>query len=65
VEGERISLTSANGHTAELAYLESMIVPAAARKVRISNRGSRPCRLVLVFVRPGIGVSQPLNDPIA
>jgi len=63
VEGERISLTSANGHTAELAYLESMIIPAAARKVRMNNRGSRPCRLVLVFVRPGTGISQPLNDP--
>lgn len=64
VEGERISLTSANGYTSELAYLESMIIPAAARKVRMINRGSRPCKLLLVFVRPGTGVSQPLNDPI-
>lgn len=63
VEGERIVLTASNGTPVELHYLESMIIPAASGDVRISNRGTRPCKLVVVFVRPGTGGAFPLNDP--
>jgi mannose-6-phosphate isomerase class I len=63
VEGERVALTAANGTTTGLAYLESMIIPAAAGRIRIVNGGKRPCKLVLVFVRPGTGSAFPLNDP--
>ncbi len=65
VEGERVELAGTNGRRQPLAYLESMIVPAAAETVEVVNPGERPCTLVLVFVRPGVGSSQPLNDPIA
>jgi mannose-6-phosphate isomerase class I len=65
VEGEQVELTSANGNTARLAYLESMLIPAAAGSVRIVNTGTAPCTMVLVYVRPGTGVTHPLNDPIA
>jgi mannose-6-phosphate isomerase class I len=63
VEGEQVEVSAENGRNTRLSYLESMIVPAAAGKVKIENKGERPCKLVLVFVKPGIGVSAPLNDP--
>jgi hypothetical protein len=40
-----------------------MIIPAAAKHVRIVNQGTRPCMMVLVFVRPGSGSAFPLNNP--
>jgi mannose-6-phosphate isomerase class I len=63
VAGEAITLTGQNGHTAQLHYLESMIIPAASKHVRIANQGSTRCMLVLVFVRPGTGSTFPLNNP--
>jgi mannose-6-phosphate isomerase class I len=64
VEGERAELIAANGKSAHLAFLESMIIPAAAGQVRILNRGRRPCKMVLVYVRPGAGIRTPLNNPV-
>jgi mannose-6-phosphate isomerase class I len=64
VGGEEVELLAANGNAARLAYLESMIIPAAAGQVRIRNRGKQPCRLVLVYVRPGVGITNPLNHPV-
>jgi hypothetical protein len=64
VEGEKVELTSENGNRMPLAYLESMLIPAAARRVRIVNRGTSPCKMILVYVRPGTGVTRPLNNPI-
>lgn len=63
VDGESIVLTASNGIPVELHYLESMIIPAASGKVHILNRGKKPCKLVLVFVRPGTGAAFPVNDP--
>ncbi len=63
VEGEAIDVVSAEGRRQPLRYLESMVVPAAAGRVEFVNRGHRPCKLVLVFVRPGVGTTLPLNDP--
>jgi mannose-6-phosphate isomerase class I len=65
VEGEEVEVVAANGRRQPLRYLESMVVPAAAERVRFVNRGEGPCRLVLVYVRPGVGAALPLNDPIA
>ncbi len=64
VEGDHVEVHSENGTVVPLAYLESMVVPAKAGKVRFVNRGDTPCKLMKVFVRPGTGVSQPLNDPL-
>jgi mannose-6-phosphate isomerase class I len=63
VAGEEITLSSANGHTVHLHYLESMIIPAASKRVRMVNQGHTTCMLVLVFVRPGTGSAFPLNNP--
>jgi mannose-6-phosphate isomerase class I len=63
VEGKNVTLTASNGTPVELHYLESMIIPAASGKIRILNRGKKPAKLVLVFVRPGTGAAFPLNNP--
>lgn len=63
VEGERVEVHAANGRVASLAYLETMLIPAAAEAVTFVNRGSRPCRLVLVYVKPEAGLTVPVNDP--
>ncbi|MDX1418441.1 MAG: class I mannose-6-phosphate isomerase [Rubricoccaceae bacterium] len=65
VDGEAVEVVAENGRRMPLRYLESMVVPAATGHVRFENRGEGPCRLVLVFVRPGVGATLPLNDPIA
>ncbi len=64
VEGDHVEVHAENGKVVPLAYLESMVVPARTGKVRFVNRGDVPCKLMKVYVRPGTGVSQPLNDPI-
>lgn len=63
VEGEQISVIAENRNQYTLSYLESMIIPAAAGTMRLVNKGSRPCKLILVYVRPGIGRTLPLNSP--
>jgi mannose-6-phosphate isomerase class I len=63
VEGERVDIISRNGYVTELAYLESMLIPAAAENIQLRNKGNRPCKLVMVYVRPGIGSERLLNDP--
>jgi len=63
VEGESVNVKTANGREYPLAWAESMIVPAAAEYFKVVNRGAKPCKLLLVFVRPGIGTREPLNNP--
>ncbi len=65
VEGEAIEIVAANGRRQVLRYMESAVIPASAAHVELVNQGEGLCRLVFVFVRPGIGASLPLNDPIA
>lgn len=64
VEGEEVELVTESGRRVPLHYLESMVVPAATGRFRIVPKGDRPCKLVLVLVRRGTGVSHPLNDPV-
>ncbi len=63
VEGDSIELETAGGCRTGLAWLETMLVPAATEKIIFRNRGKGLCRLVLVYVRPGIGRNIPLNAP--
>ena len=65
VAGEAVEVVSVNGRRQPLRYLESMVVPAAAGTVTFVCSDERPCVLVVVFVRPGVGAERPLNDPIA
>ncbi|HQG45718.1 MAG TPA: class I mannose-6-phosphate isomerase, partial [bacterium] len=41
VEGERVEVHSANGRVTSLAYLETMLIPAAAEAVTFVNRGEQ------------------------
>jgi len=63
VEGEKIDILSQNNRVTKLSYIESMIVPAATGKIKFKNKGKHPCKLIMVCVKPGIGVTQPLNTP--
>lgn len=54
VEGESVEVISHSGHKTILNYLESMVIPAATKRFTVVNRKNRPCKMVLVFIRPGI-----------
>jgi mannose-6-phosphate isomerase class I len=64
VEGEYVEIISENGRSSKLSFLESMLIPAASGKLQIVNKGSRPCKLVMVYIKSGIGITEPLNDPL-
>ncbi len=65
VQGERVEIYSENGRIVRLSYLETMIIPAATGNIKIVNKGkSSPCKMVMVYVKPGIGITTPLNDPL-
>jgi mannose-6-phosphate isomerase class I len=53
VEGDRVEVISENGRVTNLAYLESMVIPASTGKVKFVNKGQNPCKMVKVYVRPG------------
>jgi mannose-6-phosphate isomerase class I len=63
VGGESCQIQTANGRQMSLAWAESMIIPAAADHFSVKNTGTTPCKLLLVFVRPTIGICEPLNNP--
>ena len=64
VEGEQITIESENGRKIDLSFLETMIIPAAAGKVRLTNKSVRLCKIIKVYVKLGIGNKLSLNDPI-
>ncbi len=64
VEGERVEITSANNKTVKLSYMESMLIPAATENITVENKGSRPCKMVLVYIKPKVGFESALNDPV-
>ena len=63
VEGECAEITSSNNRSVRLSYMESMVIPAAAHMIKVENKGSRPCKMVLVYIKPQIGIKESLNDP--
>jgi len=63
VQGDQAEVVAQNGRAAVLSYLETLLIPAAANKVTFVNKGRCLCKMVLVFIKPGIGVSIPLNTP--
>lgn len=63
VQGEAVEVVAANGRRYELAYLETMVIPAATGEFTVVNKGTGKCLLVTAFVRPGTGRKTPLHDP--
>ena len=64
VQGQKVEIHSQNGIVSKLSYLETMIIPAATGEIKIVNKGTRSCKMVLVYIKPDIGINVPLNDPI-
>ncbi|NWF89275.1 MAG: class I mannose-6-phosphate isomerase [Ignavibacteriaceae bacterium] len=64
VQGEQVEIYSSNGRVSKLSYLETMIIPAAAGEIKIVNKGKNACKMVMVYVKPEIGIKYPLNDPL-
>jgi len=64
VQGQQVEIYSENGRITKLSYLETMLIPAASGEIKIVNKGKGPCKMVLVYVKPEIGISVPLNDPL-
>jgi mannose-6-phosphate isomerase class I len=64
VQGEEVEILSQNGRVSKLSYLETMIIPAAASEIKIVNKGKGSCKMVMVYVKPGIGITDPMNNPI-
>ena len=64
VQGRQVEIYSQNGKITRLSYLETMLIPAASGEIKIVNKGKGPCKMVLVYVKPEIGINVPLNDPL-
>ena len=52
VEGEAVTLETANGRRQRFAYAETFVVPAAANHYRLINDGPNPVRVIKAFVKP-------------
>ena len=55
VEGAGVILETEGGLRQRLNYAETFVVPAAARRYRLTNVGETPVKVVKAFVKPGRG----------
>ena len=62
VEGRTVEIWSSNGYKTTLNLYETMLVPAAACKIKINNNTGYKSKLVYTFVRDSAIVNG-LNDP--
>ena len=62
VEGRTVEISSSNGYTTTLNLYETMVVPAAACKIKINNKTGHKSKLVYTFIRDSAIVNG-LNDP--
>ena len=62
VEGHSIKLVSANGHSVSLNLYETMVIPAAAEKIKLINNSEIKSKLVYTFVRES-AITDGLNHP--
>jgi mannose-6-phosphate isomerase class I len=51
VEGDAVIVETANGYQAQFYYAETFIIPAAAESYRLIAVGTRPCKVVMAFVK--------------
>lgn len=57
VEGESILLQTENGREAHFSYVETFVVPAAAKSFRLKNEGAKPAKVVKAFIKSNIKLS--------
>ena len=62
VEGHSIDLVSMNGYSVTLNLYETMVVPAAAFKIKLTNNSKKKSKLVYTFVRES-AIIDGLNHP--
>ena len=51
VEGEAISIETANGSQQQFAYAETFVVPAAASSYKLTNLGKTPAKVIKAFLK--------------
>lgn len=64
VQGEQVEIICKSGRVTKLSYLETMLIPAATGEFRIMNKGKKPVMMVMVYIKPEIGINIALNDPL-
>lgn len=64
VEGQRVALKVSNGRQTQLAFLESLVIPAAAGNVKITNLEDTPIKLIRVAIKEGVGTNLAMNNPV-
>ena len=52
VEGKEVTVEPSSGDPHELAYAETLIVPAAVGPYRVVRRSGPPAKVVKAFVKP-------------
>lgn len=51
VEGDAIELITQNGHQETFYYIETFAVPAGAVSYKLTNKGSRPAKVIVSYVK--------------
>lgn len=51
VEGQSVSIETADGSTQTFAYAETFVVPAAAKSYRLKNRGNGRAKVIKAFLK--------------
>ncbi len=51
VEGEKIQLETENGHVETLAYAETFVIPAAAKRFKLRNLGQGRAKVINAFLK--------------
>ena len=54
VEGEAVTLETAQGLRQRFNFAETFVVPAAAEGYRLVNEGARPAKVIKAFIKPEI-----------
>jgi len=63
VEGREIKIETGSGHVARLALYETIIIPEAAKTIKVKNLSDVHSKIVYTYVRPS-SLTTKLNDPI-
>ena len=63
VEGREVKIETANGHISKLSLYETMLIPEAAKNIKVKNLSEIHSKIVYTYIRPSSLTSR-LNDPL-